>query len=720
MKSAITADVMVLNRWCVLLFRFCAVIQVWLAIPGIAVAELQAGAAVIDVTPTTLPVIVNGGMTSRTTDQVTTRLKARSLAIADGTTTIVLVVVDSCMMPRDLIDEAKDLASRRIDIPASQILVSATHTHTAGSCMAALGTPADENYVPFLKEKLADAIVQAVARLQPAEVGWASVDAPQYTALRRWIHRPGHVMDDPFGNPTVRANMHSARDLSQVTGPSGPEDPQLSLISFRAKDGQPLAVLANFSMHYFSGEKGISADYFGYFCQGLQDRVSPGTDFVAIMSHGCSGDIWRRDYADPDSWNDFSDIRDYASGLAKKAAQALEKVSYSDAPDGIRMSENRMVLDYRVPDVQRLAWARDMVAEMGDRLPKTKPEVYAQEQIVLHERQRTEVVTQAIRIGDIAIASTPNETYAITGLKIKAASPLEQTMVIELANGGDGYIPPPEQHLLGGYNTWAARSAGLEVEAEPRITEACIGLLESVTERPRRVARQPMGPAAETIRRLNPYSWYRLDEFRGPVARDSSGNRHDAFYEPEVAFFLSGPKSKEFSRLATNRAVMFAGGRLQSQVPEDSRHLSVSLWFWNGMPEGARDVSGWLFSQGPDYGLPEYSTHLGVMGSGEHAGCLVVQSGSERRVFGRQKIKRWTWNHVALVFNDKELRCYLNGELEFKGRRDGQSAPALRTLFIGGRCDRESNWQGRLDEVAVFQRELTEEDVQLLSLSTGE
>ncbi len=58
-------------------------------------------------------------------------------------------------------------------------------------------------------------------------------------------------------------------------------------------------------------------------------------------------------------------------------------------------------------------------------------------------------------------------------------------MVIELANGGDGYIPPPEQHLLGGYNTWAARSAGLEVEAEPKIAEAAIQLLESVTEKPR-------------------------------------------------------------------------------------------------------------------------------------------------------------------------------------------------------------------------------------------
>jgi hypothetical protein len=90
-------------------------------------------------------------------------------------------------------------------------------------------------------------------------------------------------------------------------------------------------------------------------------------------------------------------------------------------------------------------------------------------------------VVQALRIGDIGIATTPNETYAITGLKIKAASPLPHNMVIELANGGDGYIPPPEMHAWGGYNTWAARSAGLEVMAEPKITQAAIGLLEEVS-----------------------------------------------------------------------------------------------------------------------------------------------------------------------------------------------------------------------------------------------
>ena len=58
-------------------------------------------------------------------------------------------------------------------------------------------------------------------------------------------------------------------------------------------------------------------------------------------------------------------------------------------------------------------------------------------------------MVQALRIGDMAIATTPTETYAITGLKIKAASPLRHTVVFDLANGGDKAwaLDPPYRRL---------------------------------------------------------------------------------------------------------------------------------------------------------------------------------------------------------------------------------------------------------------------------------
>ena len=87
---------------------------------------------------------------------------------------------------------------------------------------------------------------------------------------------------------------------------------------------------------------------------------------------------------------------------------------------------------------------------------------------------------QAIRIGELGIAAIPCEVFAETGLAIKARSPLRPTFTIELANGYNGYLPTPEQHALGGYETWPARSSYLEVQAEPKIRSAVLGLLSKV------------------------------------------------------------------------------------------------------------------------------------------------------------------------------------------------------------------------------------------------
>src|SRR5213593_2744029 len=85
----------------------------------------NAGAFAINVSPLKYPVIINGGMTERTADKLTDPLHARCLVLDDGTTKVALVVVDSCMMPRDLLDEAKELASRATGIPTSRMLISA-------------------------------------------------------------------------------------------------------------------------------------------------------------------------------------------------------------------------------------------------------------------------------------------------------------------------------------------------------------------------------------------------------------------------------------------------------------------------------------------------------------------------------------------------------------------------------------------------------------------
>lgn len=688
-------------------------------------AEIRAGAAAVDVTPLQLPVLVNGGMTSRSADKSTSPLYARALVLDDGRERIAIVVVDSCMMPKILLDDAKHLAAQRTGIKPDRMLISATHTHTAPASMGCLGTDADPGYVPFLREKLAEAIQTAESRLEPAQIGWASADAADYTALRQWVIRPDRMIDDPFGNPTVRANMHAGANHDHVTGEAGPEDPELSILCIRASDGRMISLLANFSMHYFSGVDGLNYDYFGLFCAGLEKRFGTSSSAghpptVAILSHGCSGDIWRRDYTKSD-WENPS-IDDYTKGLLQIAEDAISSVTFENA-DSLAMAETRLPLRYRVPDKQLLEWSQRVVAQMGDRLPQSTEEVYAREQIFLHEMQSTEVVVQALRIGRYTIATTPCETYALTGLKLKLQSPSEHTMVIELANGGDGYIPPAEHHPLGGYNTWAARSAGLEVQAEGKIAEAALELLEAVTGQ----ARRPYNPETPStivsaINELKPAAWWRLHEFAPPHAVDASGNERHAVYEPGVLFFLEGPSLSLTSFQNRNRAPHFAGGRLRAMLPRQPQQFSVSLWIWNGMPVDARPVSGWFLSRGPDHGVAENSLHAGISGSKGSPGRLILQSGNgssaDSRALGKTEIPRWTWSQITLVRSDRELRAYVNGNAEpdvvLPLTNDDKLTPNAQ-WFFGGRSDQDSNWEGRLDEIAVFDRALNAEELRIIS-----
>ncbi len=693
---------------------------------NIASAEFRAGAAIVDVTPPQLPVLVNGGMTSRSADQVKAPVTARAIVLDDGRQRLAIVVVDSCMMPRALLDEAKQLAAQRTKIRADRMLISATHSHSAPSSMGCLGTNADEAYVPFLREKLVEAVAAAEANLEPARVGWAVAKAAEFTALRQWVRRPDRMVEDPFGNPTVRANMHAGAKWDDATGEAGPEDPDLCLISLQAKDGRPLAVLANFSMHYF-GDQALSPDYYGLFREGLKARLAPESDgshpaFVGIMSHGCSGDIWLRDYTKPaGSRHEEWKIDTYADGLLQIALAAYQTITYREDVD-LAMAETRLPLKYRVPNKQLLEWAQRIVAEMGDRPPKTTTEVYAREQIILNEWQATEIVVQALRIGEIGIATTPNETYALTGLKLKLQSPLANTMVIELANGGDGYIPPPEQYRLGGYNTWPARSAGLEVQAEPKIVEAGLQLLEQVAGRPRRNYRQSCGAAAATVLDAKPVAYWRLDEFAGPRAVDWSGQNRDAFYEPDVLFFLEGPRSEAFCADGeTNRAAFFAGGRLESRIAGLKDRYCVSLWFWNGMPADGRETAGWMFSRDRSHGLGPQGDHLGIGGTATAPGKLIFQHGDgkdgAKPLVGRTEIARWTWNHVAFVRDGHAVRVYLNGQPqpEIEANVPADFPAGFEQCFFGGRCDNDANWEGRLDEIAVFDRPLSAQEVGKLS-----
>lgn len=707
------------------------------AMAGCAVAAdaasqpvFRAGAAAIDISPRSFPVEVNGGFLTKQADRSLGPLRARAIAFESGGEVAVIVVVDSCMLPRDVCDEIKRQAAAVTGLPPERMLVAATHTHTAPSAMDyCLGSMRDEAYTAQLIPQVAEAIALAHGRLEPALVGAAAVDVWDLTHCRRWVTRADRIGTDPFGLVSVRAMMHPD-PLTDYVGPAGPVDPALTVLSVIRPDGRPIAVLANYSMHYL-GAKPVSPDYFGPFADTIEralEEEHPGSGCVAIMAQGTSGDLHRKSYDPDQSTTDCV----FHEELARHALAARRGIVHAAAAP-LAMAQTELTLGRRIPDAGRLAWAQRFEEARGDRRPTLKAEVYAMQARWLHEHPQATLVLQALRVGDLAITALPNEVYGITGLKLKRHSPLPLTMNIELANGAEGYIPPPEQHVLGGYTTWPASTAGLEVEAEPRIVEAVLGLLERVAGRPRRPLENVHGPAAQAVLALRPHAYWRLDEMVPPQAQDAAGEHH-ATYEDGVAFQLPGVGGDPSRDMATaapvlpgvfsgpqiNRAPHFAGGRLRATIdalPRDS--YSVSLWLWNGFPVAERLVTGYAFSRGA--AGSSTGEHLGIGGTDEDtAGRLIVSNG-EQTVAGQGVLGLRKWHHVVLVREGAGVRVHLDGAAKPDLETDLPSTlpAAVADLFVGGRSDGVAGFEGKIDEVAVFDRSLSPSEVSRLYVATG-
>lgn len=687
---------------CILLLAVFAL----LGVSAIAAEPVfRAGAAAVDITPPKFPVIANGMFFERVAKQASDRLHARSLALDDGSTKIVFCVVDICMMPRELVDKAKEIAAKATGVSPDHVMISATHTHSGGSVMGCLGSRPDPDYTAWLPAKLAESIIAAVKNLQPARIGWSSVDDWEHTHNRVWIYRKDSMLEDPFGNKTVRAMMHPGYQKPGVVGPSGPVDPGLDVLAVQTPDGKPLALMANYSQHFF-GATPVSADYYGEFSRQMAKLLGQESDlgpFVAMMSQGTSGDLNWDDYGLPKR-KDFT-LESYSKEVAQYALEAYKKIVWHDrVPLG--MVQKIIPLNYRMPDAERLEWAKKKVEALQGKLPGTKPEVYAQEALILHEKQKTTVLLQAIRIGDLTISALENEVYAITGLKLRAQAPLGAHFNISLANGAEGYIPPPEIHVLGGYNTWLARTAGLEVQAEPKILETMLDALEEVSGKKRRAMHDDNGPYAEAILNAKPAAYWRLDDIGGTTAANAVPGGVGAHISDGAAWYLPGVSSGTGSGAGEkltpsnfsgpkqiNRAIHLAGGDMQADIAGLGDHYSIAMWFWLGETFGASERGGTLVT-GPG------GESLESRQFNDHQVELVLGGAASNKI-----MRADDWHFAVLVRDGNEVRVHLDS---------GEKPEIVKTLpptSKGSHLVFGKDIEGRLDEIAVFPRALPQAEI---------
>ena len=445
-------------------------------------AEFRAGAFAQDISPTQFPSPVNGSMKGGFANSIHDPMHARCLALHDGTHELILCVVDACMIPRDICEKAKAIAAEKTGVPAAHMLISATHTHSAATMTAVFQSDPDPAYLATLPARIAEGLIKAHANLEAAEVAWGSGNDPSQVFNRRWHLKAGQVNENPFSETTDRVQMNPGQQNPKISIPAGPIDPEVAILAVRsAADKRPLALFANYSLHYVGGHPAISADYFAAFANEMAQRLKAGDEryngkpaFVGIMSNGTSGDINNVNFGSPIRYKrqPGEQIQIVARSVADAAMAAHDTLKWEPQMK-LGSAEQDLTLGVRKADAAGLARAKEIL----DTVPKDKDgqwsdrkAIYARETVKLADYPDTvPVKLQVHRIGTLSIAAIPCEVFVEIGLELKKTTPFTRHFTVSLANGYNGYLPTPEQHALGGYETWRARSSYLETGASPKI-----------------------------------------------------------------------------------------------------------------------------------------------------------------------------------------------------------------------------------------------------------
>ncbi len=454
-------------------------------------AVFRAGAATSNITPPLGELIVGGWVPIPATN-IHDELHARCLVMSDGTTTLAIVLCDNVGIPREVFDRAKTFIEAETGIPASHVLTAATHTHSATTARVTNKMePIREftDYQKFLARRIADGVRRAIQHLEPAEIAFGSIDEPSEIFNRRWFVTDPEMLKNPFGG-VDQVRMNPPRANAALVRPAGPIDPEISFLSLRAQSGRPIALLANYSLHYVGHvNKGdVSADYFGYFCRRIEellDAEKQQPPFVGILSNGTSGDCNNINFlAKSPRKQPYQKMREVADLVAQRVYAAHHAVTFrSDITLAAAQTDLRLKVRKPTPDMLAYFDQLESKPKTGQRFhyhPREQSYVRRVRALV-QAPDEVHVPLQVFRIGEIGIAAIPFETFAETGLEIKDRSPLNKTFTIELANGSYGYLPTPPQHELGGYETWLGTNY-VEKQASVKIVDRLMSLFMEVKD----------------------------------------------------------------------------------------------------------------------------------------------------------------------------------------------------------------------------------------------
>ncbi len=373
------------------------------------------------------------------------------VALWDGEEIALVMTADLKKMMENVSNETLSIIEKKFDIPASHVILSCTHTHSAPDAGAT--TLGNREWVLQYYRKLPQVIEAALLDLAPVKQAFAGVSQMEegVTFVRRYLMPDGTYRFNPS------ASQKPVEHESEA-------DPEMRTIRFE-REGAKDVLLVNFQTHYGGATSRyaskFSADFVDLFRSGSEENY----DCHFAYFSGAGGNInfisvlkGERKYAN------YIDAAPAFAAACDRALAAEEKVSVGD----VRAERSLYVADCQLRDPERVAQARE-ISKLGTSSKEGKALMKEYGFESDHEVSFTisfanlpptqEVPLNAITFGDVGFAGAPYEMFHENGKQIRDGSPLKSTFVCTLSLGANGYVPSAIGYEHGSYETFNCRFA---------------------------------------------------------------------------------------------------------------------------------------------------------------------------------------------------------------------------------------------------------------------
>ncbi|HNX55772.1 MAG TPA: hypothetical protein PKO30_09325 [Prolixibacteraceae bacterium] len=374
---------------------------------------LKAGAAMRDITPDHL-IPISGGMgTPVMPDGFQGKLTTRALVLEKGQTRIAIVSVDNIGWPAYLGDRSRKLIK---GIAPENVLIGATHAH---SCPEAYGfadekgnTGADLKYLDWCVKQIADAVNEAVSKLEPV-------------GLKTAVEKANGQIAYNYYAPELYDKRMGVIQVLATTGSNA---------------GKPIATLVNYATHpeiLGTSRKLMSPDL----CGPLYDHIESKIGGVAIFMNSAQGGMVTADTRvdpkinDGKEHNDWNECIRIGNLMADEALRIIEKAPVQESPTLYCASKTiRFPIDNTV---------MRQVFKYSPLVPES-----------LKKGDFSSISSRLnlLNIGKAQIITIPGEALPNIGFYVKRKMNTTQPMLFGLTNDAFGYMLTKED--FGGFERY--------------------------------------------------------------------------------------------------------------------------------------------------------------------------------------------------------------------------------------------------------------------------